>query len=155
MAATDSPVTPPDTAPPPPPSSPASDAAADPTPLSAAHLLMAVVLAWLVPGLGHVYLKRAARGLVFFVLIVLAIAIGCNLSGNLYRPVSGQPLTYLATYGSMGIGVGYFALRYGLHYEGQQEAAGFEYGTAFLLTAGLMNLLLVLDALDIASGKKE
>jgi hypothetical protein len=152
LAATASPPTPPDPAAPP---SPASEAAADPAPLPAAQLLMAMILAWLVPGLGHVYLKRTLRGLVFFVLIVLTIAIGCNLSGNLYRPVQGQPLTYMATYGSMGMGLGYFALRYGLHYEGQQEAAGFEYGTAFLLTAGLMNLLLVLDALDIASGKKE
>ena len=139
-------------APPAPP--PSQDApAARPLPLS--QVVMAVALAWLVPGLGHVYLKRAARGLIFFLLVMISIGIGCGLQGNLYRPVQGQWLSYLATFGEIGMGVPYFALRYELHYEGQQEAAGFEYGTAFLLTAGLMNLLLVLDAWDIASGQKE
>jgi hypothetical protein len=124
-------------------------------PLPAAQLVMAVALAWLVPGLGHVFLKRTARGVVFFVLVLLAIGIGCGLQGNLYRPVPGQVLSRVATLGSMGAGIIYFVLRYGMHYEGQQEAPGFEYGTAFLLTAGLMNLLLVLDVWDIGSGKKE
>jgi hypothetical protein len=140
-----------------PPASPSQSAAAQPQaePLPAAQLVLGVALAWLVPGLGHIYLKRAARGVIFLALVVIAIAIGYSLQGNLYKPISGQPLTYLATMGSMGMGVPYFVLRYGMHYEGVQEAAGFEYGTAFLLTAGLMNLLLVLDVWDIGSAKKE
>jgi hypothetical protein len=148
LAETASPEAPPE-APPQAPSAPAAE------PLPAAQLVMTVALAWLVPGLGHVYLKRAARGLVFFALVAIAIVIGCSLAGNLYRPVPQQWLTYLATFGEIGMGIPYFVLRYGLHYEGQQEAPGFEYGTAFLLTAGLMNLLLVLDAWDIGSGQKE
>lgn len=147
MPETASPETP--TAPPPSQDAPAV------RPLPAAQVVMAVALAWLVPGLGHVYLKRTARGLIFFALVMISLGIGCSLQGNLYRPMPPQWLTYLATFGEIGTGVPYFVLRYGLHYEGQQEAAGFEYGTAFLLTAGLMNLLLVLDAWDIASGQKE
>jgi hypothetical protein len=116
---------------------------------------VAVLSAWLVPGLGHVYLKRPLRGLVFFVLVVVSVVIGCHLEGNLYQVVPGQPLTLLATFASMGMGFLYFLLRYGLHYQGNIMGAGFEYGTAFLLTAGLMNLLLVLDAWDIVRGKKE
>jgi hypothetical protein len=123
--------------------------------LPPAQLVMAVVLAWLVPGLGHIYVKRLARGVIFFVLVAVSIGVGCELQGNLYTPMKGQPLSYLATYASMGMGIPYFALRYGLHYEGEQEASGYEYGTAFLLTAGLMNLLLVLDVWDIGTGKKE
>jgi hypothetical protein len=138
-----------------PPAPPPSQDAPAAQPLPASQLVMAVALAWLVPGLGHVYLKRAVRGLIFLMLVIIAVGIGCGLQGNLYRPMSGQWLSYLATLGEIGMGVPYFVLRYGLHYEGQQEAAGFEYGTAFLLTAGLMNLLLVLDAWDIASGQKE
>ena len=46
-------------------------------------------------------------------------------------------------------------LRFGFGYEGTLEAAGFEYGGAFILTAGLMNLLLTLDAWDVARGRKE
>lgn len=138
-----------------PPTPDTTVATAPAQPLPRSQLVMAVALSWLVPGLGHVYLKRVQRGLFFFILVVVVLAIGCSLQGNLYRPTEGQPLTYLATLGSMGVGIPYFVLRYGLHYEGEQVAPGFEYGTAFMLTAGLMNLLLVLDVWDIGSGRKE
>jgi hypothetical protein len=116
---------------------------------------VAAVLAWLIPGLGHIYVKRWRRGLVFCALIVAAIWIGCALQGNLYRPLPNQPLSRLATLGVMGMGLPYFILRNALGYVGVNVAPGYEYGTAFLLTGGLMNLLLVLDAWDIARGKKD
>ena len=119
------------------------------------NAVVAVLSAWLVPGLGHIYLKRRLRGLAFFVLVMVSIFIGCRLEGNLYKVVPGQPLSVLATLGSMGMGFPYFLLRYGIHYQGNIMGAGYEYGTAFLLTAGLMNLLLTLDAWDIVRGKKE
>jgi hypothetical protein len=119
------------------------------------NAVVAVLSAWLVPGLGHIYLKRRLRGLAFFVLIMVSVFVGCRLEGNLYKAVPGQPLSALATLGSMGMGFPYFLLRYGLHYQGNIMGAGYEYGTAFLLTAGLMNLLLTLDAWDIVRGKKE
>jgi hypothetical protein len=119
------------------------------------NAVVSMVSAWLVPGLGHVYLKRRLRGLGFFVIVIVSLLVGCWLEGNLYTPIPGQPLTYLATLGSMGMGFPYFLLRYGLHYQGNIRGAGYEYGTAFLLTAGLMNWLLVLDAFDIVRGKKE
>jgi hypothetical protein len=119
------------------------------------NAVVAVLSAWLVPGLGHIYLKRRLRGLAFFVLVIVSMLIGCRLEGNLYQVVPGQPLTILATLGSMGMGFPYFLLRYWLHYQGNIMGAGYEYGTAFLLTAGLMNLLLILDAWDIVRGKKE
>lgn len=116
---------------------------------------LAMILAWLVPGLGHIYVRRTARGLVFLLLVVVCLWVGCELQGNLYRPLPGQPLTFLATGGAMGMGLPYFLLRYGADYSGDIVGAGYEYGTAFLLTAGLMNWLLVLDAWDISRGKKE
>ena len=78
-----------------------------------------------------------------------------GLQGNLYVPVKDHPLTYLATLGCMGMGIPYFVLLYPMHYMGDLTAPGFDYGTAFLLSAGLMNLLLVLDAWDVASGRKD
>jgi hypothetical protein len=117
--------------------------------------VLAGILAWLFPGLGHLYLRRWGRGLVFAALVVTSILVGCDLRGNLYRPEPNEPLTKLGTLGAMGMGVPYFYLRYGRGYEGDVVGAGFEYGTAFLLTAGLMNWLLVLDAWDISRGKKE
>lgn len=116
---------------------------------------LAAVIAWLVPGMGHVYLRRWQRGLAFLLLVVAAIWIGCTLEGNLYRPLAGQPLSTLATIGALGMGLPYLILRWGIGYAGVLVAPGYEYGTAFLLTAGLMNWLLVLDAMDIARGKKD
>ncbi len=124
-------------------------------PASPVSVAVAVLSAWLVPGLGHVYLKRPLRGLAFFLLVVAAILVGTHLEGNLYTRVPGQPLTLLATLASMGMGFLYFLYHFGLHYQGNIMGAGYEYGTAFLLTGGLMNLLLVLDAWDIVRGKKE
>jgi len=126
-----------------------------PAPRPAGNLVVAVLSAWLLPGLGHFYLGRRLRALAFFLLVVASMLIGVKLEGNLYRVVPGQPLTVLATLGAMGMGFPYFGLRYGLHYQGNVMGPGYEYGTAFLLTAGLMNLLLVLDAFDIVRGKKE
>jgi hypothetical protein len=124
-------------------------------PVHRGNAAVAMLSAWLVPGLGHIYLKRPLRGFAFFLLVVASVLIGCRLEGNLYQAVPGQPLTLLATFASMGMGFLYFLLRYALHYQGNIMGAGYEYGTAFLLTGGLMNLLLVLDAWDIVRGKKE
>lgn len=116
---------------------------------------VAGALAWLVPGLGHVYVKRWQRGLAFFVLVVSSVWIGCALQGNLAHPVANQPISLLATLGTIGMGIPYFLLRSVFGYAGVNVAPTFEYGSAFLVTAGLMNWLLVLDAWDISRGKKE
>ncbi|MCP4661218.1 MAG: hypothetical protein GY856_37925 [bacterium] len=116
---------------------------------------LAAALAWLVPGGGHFFLGRWGRASIFLVLVLLSLAIGCHLEGKLPLVLGGSLLATLGTLGCMGSGVAYVVLRFGLGYEGNFEAAGFEYGSAFILTAGLMNLLLVLDAWDIARGLKE
>jgi hypothetical protein len=126
-----------------------------PAPVPVGNPVVAMIAAWLVPGLGHIYLKRRMRGLLFFVVVMVSIWLGCSLQGILYRPLAGQPLTTLATLGSMGMGIPYFVLSIGRGYTGDIVSPGYEYGTAFLLTAGLMNWLLVLDAWDISRGKKE
>ena len=119
-----------------------------------ARTVATLLAAWLVPGSGHLMLGRRRRGVLFFVIVLAAIAVGCLLEGNLYRVLPNQPLTILATLGSMGMGTPYFILRFIFGYQGNIVAAGYEYGSAFLLTAGLMNLLLILDAWDIVRGRK-
>jgi hypothetical protein len=114
-----------------------------------------LAIAWLIPGAGHYLLGKRGRAVVFLFLVLVSVAVGCILSGNLHRILPNEPLTILATIGAMGMGLPYFILRYPVGYQGDVISATYEYGTAFLLTAGLMNLLLVLDVLDIARGKKE
>jgi len=113
-----------------------------------------LLLAWLVPGAGHFLLGRKGRGIAFLLLVHVSVVIGWALEGNLYRVVPDQPLSILATLGSMGMGAPYFLLRFITGFTGNVVAPGYEYGSAFLLTAGLMNLLLVLDVWDILRGRK-
>ena len=139
-----------------PPSRSEAGAEAEAAPAAAprGNRYLAALLAWLVPGLGHVYLGRWLRGLTFCALVASAALVGVTLDGKLWRPEAGRPLSYLATPGAMGLGAGYFVLRTGMGYRGDVTAAGHEYGSAFLLTAGLMNVLLVLDAWDLSRGRK-
>ena len=115
----------------------------------------AALVAWVLPGAGHLALGRRGRAAVFCLIVLTCVAIGVALDGNLYRVAENRPLTILATLASMGMGLPYFLLRLVVGYTGEVTALGYEYGTAFLLTAGLMNLLLVLDVWDIALGRKE
>ena len=129
-----------------------TEAAKSSFPLRAALLCLS---AWLLPTSGHLFLGKRFRALGFAVVLLAAFGLGLRLEGTLYRPVAGQPLSYLATIGAVGVGAPYLVARYGAGYEGRPEAQGFEYGTVFLLSAGLMNLLLVLDVWDIARGRRE
>ncbi len=116
---------------------------------------LATFLAWIIPGAGHAYLGRWQRALAFLALVLATLVIGCYLDGRLPWTFSGAPLTVLATLGCLGSGAPPIFLHLVLGYEGTVEASGYEYGGAFILTAGLMNLLLMLDAWDISVGRKE
>ena len=112
-------------------------------------------LAWLVPGLGHVLLGRRLRAGVFFLVVVVAFLLGIVFDGELVTPHPGDPLSYLATVASLGNGLLFLVARAVGLGQGVVTAAAYEFGNTFLLTAGMMNLLLVLDAHDIATGKKD
>lgn len=116
--------------------------------------VVAMVLALLVPGGGHFYLGRRGRALAFFGIVIFMFVVGLALEGKLYVWEAGKPLSLLATIGSMGIGIPYFLAR-AMGPFGDLGSITYEYGTAFSLTAGLMNLLLVLDSYDIAEKRKE
>jgi len=114
--------------------------------------LLALVLAFLIPGAGHFYLHRRARGVAFFAIVAFLFVTGLSIEGGLYTLAEsqGQLMARLAVLASMGSGVLYFLGNLtGPH--GSVWAATFEYGRTFTLTAGLMNLLLVLDCWDLAS----
>ena len=116
----------------------------------------AMVFAYLIPGAGHLYLRRTARAVAFFIIVVLMFAVGLAVDGDLYTigHTGGSLLKLLAALGSMGSGAMYFiAAAMGAH--GDVGSITYEHGTAFTITAGLMNLLLVLDAFDISEGRKE
>lgn len=114
-----------------------------------------LAVAWLVPGLGHLLLGRRLRAAVFAGVITVAFVVGIALRGELALPRPGDPLSLLAAVASLGNGCLFFlAKALGLG-DGVVTAAGWEFGNTFLLTAGMMNLLLVLDVHDIAVGQKD
>ncbi len=117
--------------------------------------VVSMLLAWAIPGSGHLYLGRRGRGIVFFAIVVTMFVIGLVIDGGLYTLATsrGSWLRVMASYASMGSGFLYFlASRIGA--AGDVVSNTFEYGSTFMLTAGLMNLLLVLDCYDIANDRK-
>jgi hypothetical protein len=110
--------------------------------------------AWAVPGAGHLWLGRAQKGLIFLVALPLMFATGLWLDGRLFPFELGQPLVALAAFADVGMGVPYFAAKAAGLGAGRVIAQSFEYGNAFLIVAGLLNMLVVLDAFDVAEGRK-
>jgi hypothetical protein len=116
--------------------------------------LLAMVLGWLVPGLGHVLHKKYARGLVFFVSIMAMTGMGLAMGGKIYPFQTENPLTILAFFADIGNGAVYLLSRLLPIGLGDLKLVTFEFGTAYIAGAGLLNFLIALDALDIAAGKK-
>jgi hypothetical protein len=110
--------------------------------------------AWAIPGAGHLWLGRRQKGIVFLLALTLMFAMGLWLEGRIFPFEFSQPLVALAAFADLGIGLPYFVaklLGYGV---GRVVAITYEYGNTFGIVAGLLNMLVVLDAYDIAEGRK-
>lgn len=118
-------------------------------------LAVLLLLGWLVPGLGHLMLGKRLRAAVFAAVIVTGFVLGLLLRGELILPQAGEPLSYLAAVATIGNGVLFVIAKLVGIGEGVVTAASYEFGNSFLLTAGMMNLLLLLDIHDIVVGRKE
>jgi hypothetical protein len=116
-------------------------------------LVLLCLASWAVPGAAHLWLGRR-KGLVFLLALPAMFAIGLAIHGRLFPFDVSEPLVGLAALADVGIGATYFiagALGYGT---GDVRAVTYEYGNAFLVVAGLLNLLVAIDAYDIALGRK-
>jgi hypothetical protein len=120
--------------------------------------LPAVALAWLVPGGGHMLLKRQGRAALLMVSVTLMFLFGLFMRGSMFTPQSGDLLTILINYGGflgdMASGILYLLATW-MGYN-QPDVAGhvYDYGTKFLVSAGLLNVLAMVDVYEIAAGKK-
>jgi uncharacterized protein DUF6677 len=117
-------------------------------------LVLLCLASWALPGAGHVWLGRRVKGLIFLVALPLMFAIGLAIHGRLFPFDLSEPFVALAAVADLGIGLPYFigsAMGFGI---GDVRAVTYEYGNAFLIVAGLLNLLVVIDAYDVALGRK-
>ena len=112
------------------------------------------IAALLVPGAGHIWQRRTQKGIIFLIGIPLMFAVGLWLNGRLFPFELSQPLVALAAVASFGNGIPYaLATALGLG-KGIVTAATYEYGNTFVIVSGLLNMLVALDAYDIALGRK-
>ena len=119
---------------------------------SNAYLMCAV--AWAIPGGGHLWQGRIQKGLIFLITLPLMFLFGLWLEGRLFPFEPSQPLVALAAFADVGVGVPYFIAKALGAGAGRVVAISYEYGNAFLIVSGLLNMLVVLDAFDIAQGRK-
>jgi hypothetical protein len=119
-----------------------------------AQALMICAAAWAVPGAGHMWLGRAQKGVSLLVLLTLMFGFGLWLEGRLFPFEFADPLVGLAALADLGVGLPYFAAKAIGAGAGRAVAVTYEYGNTFVIVAGLLNMLAVLDAYDIAQGRK-
>ena len=117
-------------------------------------LVLLCLAAWAIPGAGHLWQGRRSKGLVFLLALPLMFIIGLLIRGRLFPFDMSEPLVGLAAIADLGIGIPYFIAKAVSAGGGEVRAVTYEYGNAYLIVAGLLNLLVVIDAYDIALGRK-
>jgi len=116
--------------------------------------VIAPAIGWLIPGAGHLIQKRWIRGLLLMASIVTMFLLGLALQGRVYKPNGGDILDILGFVGDVGAG-GLYILTEAMNWgQGAISHATADYGTKYLIVAGLLNFISVADAYHIAIGKK-
>jgi hypothetical protein len=127
----------------------------EPAQPSSTMAIVAPAIGWLIPGAGHLIQRRWIRGLLLFISITSLFVLGLLMQGHIYKANGGDILDMLGFIGDLGAGGLYIAT---LALNGGRGAIAFaiaDYGTKFMIVAGLLNFIAVADAYHIAIGKKQ
>lgn len=120
-----------------------------------AMAVWAPAVGWFIPGAGHIIQRRWIRGALLFISIVTLFVLGLGMQGRIYRANGGDILDILGFVGDLGAGALYILT---LAMDWGQTAIAYavaDYGTKFMIVAGLLNFIAVADAYHIAIGKKQ
>jgi hypothetical protein len=117
--------------------------------------VVAPAVGWLIPGAGHMIQKRWIRGALLFISIVTLYLLGLAMQGRIYHANGGDILEVLGFIGDVGAGALYILTLANDWGQGAIAFATAEYGTRFIVVAGLLNFIAVADAYHIAIGKKK
>ena len=115
---------------------------------------LALIAGWIVPGAGHLLVGKRVRAALLAVSIVAMFAIGIALNGKVYVPNTGDPLDMLGFVGDVGSGLLYALARIFGWGASTVQIAVADYGTKFVVVAGLLNIVAAVDAHSLASGRK-
>lgn len=113
-----------------------------------------LIAGWLIPGAGHLMLRKWIRGGLLLVSIVAMFAIGLALKGKIYTPNTGNLLDILNFAGDLGNGLLYLIARIFDLGEAPVQVVTADYGTKFMVVAGLLNIIAAVDAHSLATGRK-
>jgi hypothetical protein len=128
--------------------------AIDAAPPLTAMAVLAPALGWLIPGAGHFIQRRWIRGLLLMSSVVILFVLGVLMDGKVYEFNTGDLLDMLGFVGDLGAGALYIVTRAMDWGKGAIQLASADYGTKYIITAGLLNIISAVDAYDIAIGKK-
>ena len=117
--------------------------------------VVAPAVGWLIPGAGHMIQKRWTRGLLLFVSIATLFVLGLAMQGRIYKANGGDILDILGFIGNVGAGGLYIITLAQDWGRGAIAFATADYGTKFMIVAGLLNFIAVAGAYHIAIGKKQ
>jgi len=125
-----------------------------PAPPKLSTLIRLCVAAWLVPGFGHLLLGRKGRALILFVSIMAMFLMGLAMQGEFFSTGAGSYLETLGYFGELCVGLAMPVARFFGYAGGNPLFVSADFGTAYLVAAGMLNTLSVLDTYDIAMGRK-
>lgn len=112
-----------------------------------------LILGWLIPGAGHMLQRRWIRGGLLFVSITVMFSLGLAMQGKLYSSAN-DILDLLGLLGDLGTGALFLVSRMmGLGQNAVQVTTA-DYGTKFIVVAGLLNFIAAVDAHNIRIGRK-
>ncbi|MGD0759618.1 MAG: DUF6677 family protein [Candidatus Sulfotelmatobacter sp.] len=117
--------------------------------------VLAPAVGWLIPGAGHMIQKRWIRGVLLLISIATLFVLGLMMQGRIYKANGGDILDILGFIGDMGAGGLYIVTLAQDWGQGAIAFATADYGTKFMIVAGLLNFIAVADAYHIAIGKKQ
>jgi|SRR5580704_10933022 hypothetical protein len=118
------------------------------------NAIIAPIVGWIIPGAGHIFLKRYVRGILLLISVFAMFFIGLGMNGRIYKPNGGDILDILGFIGDVGAGGLYFLSRIMDWGNALAANAAADYGKTFIIVAGLLNFIAAADAHQIALGKK-
>src|SRR5882672_2256997 len=112
------------------------------------------LMGWMIPGLGHALLKMWGRAIAIFLAVGLLVYLGAGMRGNLFAPGGDDAFTRMGFAADLRSGAFYYAARYMESGGPDVSHSDGDYGTRFLATAGVLNLLAALHDYEAARGRK-